>query len=86
MSLASLSAVARRHRHQRRHEFKRSLRRFCHLVFQFPRGVAREAEQLGALRADLRQTRERTARIVLIAVLRAFPGVAENLFARRAHA
>ena len=64
MSFAFARRLGRRRRHQRIQKMNRRLRRLGHLVGQIPRRVIRIAQQRGLLRAQLRQPRNRRARVV----------------------
>ena len=76
--------ACRRGRHRCVHELQRRLRRLRHLVVELPGGKVGIAEQLGLLRAKLRDLGDGVARVVGIAVLGAVPGVGEDRLARGA--
>ena len=64
------------------HELERRFRRLGHLVVQLPRGVVREAQQLGLLGADLRDALDGLAGVVGVALLGAVPRGLEQRLAR----
>jgi len=60
------------------HKFESGLGSLGHLIFQFPSGKAGKSEQLRLLCANLRQPRNRVARVIGIAAFSAVPGALED--------